>query len=454
MSSISGVNLSSLLSALGSSSSGIDVGSAVSQALTALSAPEQQWLAQQTTLQSQASGIDQIQTDVSALETSLNLLGDPLGSLSSMKATSSDTNVVNATATAGTVAGSHVVIVDHIASSASSYSNSVATSSTPLASGSFTLQLGSGSSTQIQIGGSVDTMDQLVSSINGQNLGVTASVVNDASGSRLAIVSNNSGSASALTISNASGLTFTQSSVGQDASLTVDGIPIDSASNTVAGVVTGLTLNLVGAAPGGQITITVAPDSTQVSQSITAFVAAYNTAIGDVNTQYTTGVTNQEGPLSGDTTVRLLQDSLLSAGSYSASGVSISSLTKLGITMNNDGTLTVDSATLDNQVQNNFGAVQSFMQGTASNGFVSYLSGQLSTLTDPTSGAFTVDLKSITTENTDLQNHIDDFQVYLNAQKILLTAEYGQADITLQELPKLQAQINAELGNSSTATPA
>jgi flagellar hook-associated protein 2 len=454
MSSVSGVNLSSLLSALGSTSSGIDVASAVSQALTALSAPEQQWLSQQKDLQSQATGIDQIQTDVSALATILTALGDPLGSLSSMQTTSSDTNVVNATTTAGAVAGSHVVVVDHIASSASSYSNSVATSSTPLTSGGFTLQVGSGPLTRIQIGGGASTMDQLASYINSQNLGVTASVVNDASGSRLAIVSNNSGVASALSITSASGLTFTQSSAGQDAGLTVDGIPIDSASNTVTGAVNGLTLNLVGAAPGGQITLTVAPNSTLVSQAISAFVTAYNTAIGDVNTQYTTGVTNQEGPLAGDSTVRLLQDSLLSAASYAGSGSSVSSLANLGITMNNDGTLTVNSATLDNAVQTNFAAVQSFMQGTSSNGFVSYLNQQLSTLTDPASGAFTVDLKSITSENTDLQNHINDFQTYLNAQKVLLTAEYSQADITLQEIPRLQAQINSELGLPSTTTPA
>lgn len=454
MGSVSGVNLSSLLSALGSSSSGIDVASAVSQALTALSAPEQQWLAQQTTLQSQATGIDQIQTDVSALATILTTLGDPLGALSSMTTTSSDTNVLNATTTAGAVAGSHVVIVNNIASSASSYSNSVATSSTPLPAGGFTLQVGSGPLTRIQIGGGASTMDQLASYINSQNLGVTASVVNDASGSRLAIVSNNSGVASALSITSASGLSFTQSSAGQDAALTVDGIPIDSASNTVTGAVTGLTLNLVGAAPGGQITLTVAPDSSLVSQSINAFVTAYNTAIGDVNTQYTTGVTNQEGPLSGDSTVRLLQDSLLSAGSYSGSGSSVSSLADLGITMNNDGTLTVDSATLNNAVQTNFAAVQSFMQGTSSNGFVSYLNQQLSTLTDPISGAFTVDLKSITSENADLQSQINDFQTYLDAQKVLLTAEYSQADITLQEIPQLQAQINSELGLPSTTTPA
>lgn len=454
--STSGINLSSVLSALGTSSAGIDVASAVAQSLAALSVPEQQWINQQQTLQTQASAINQIQSDVSALENSLNTLGDPLGALSSMVATSSATNIVMASAAPGTPAGSHVVIVNNIASTASSYSNSVATSSTTLAPGGFTLKVGSGPATQITIGSGVNTLDQLAGYINTQNLGVTASVVNDSNGSRLAIVSKTSGTANGFTITGATGLTFTQASAGQDASLTVDGIPIDSATNTITGAVNGLTLNLVGAQPGGQINVTIAPDASTAEQAIASFVGAYNTAIGDVNSQYSVSASNQEGPLGGDAALRMMQDTLLGAASYSGGGNGVSALADLGISMNNDGTLSLDTTKLGNAVQNNFTAVQGFMQGTAANGFVANLNNQLSGLTDPTTGAFTVDLQSIQAENKDLQNQINDFQDYLATQKTLLTAEYSQADITLQELPKLQAQINAELGyqpNSSSSTP-
>jgi flagellar hook-associated protein 2 len=450
--STSGISINTLLSGLGSSSSGINVTSAVDAALAALAEPETQWQTQQQTLATDTTDLDQVQTDVTSLQTALSALSDPVGALASMTATSSDTDVVNATAASGTVAGTHVVVVNNIASTASWYSNSVATSSTALTPGSFTLQVGSNAGTQIQIGNGVDTMDQLASYINTQNLGVTASVVNDSSGSRLAIVSNSSGAANGFTISGASGLTFTQASAGQDASLTVDGIPIDSSTNTVTGAVAGLTLNLVGAAPGGQVTVTVAPDTDAVSEAIATFVGAYNTAIGDVNTQYTVNANNQEGPLAGDATISMLQDSLLGAGSYSGGGNGISTLNDLGITMNTDGTLTLDTATLTSEVQNNFAAVQNFMQGTASNGFASYLNTQLNNLTAPVTGAFTVDLQSIASENTDLQTQIDNFQTYLSTQQTLLTAEYDQADITLQQIPQEQAQINAELGYAPTTT--
>jgi flagellar hook-associated protein 2 len=232
----------------------------------------------------------------------------------------------------------------------------------------------------------------------------------------------------------------------------VDGIPIDSASNTVTGAVNGLTLNLVGAAPGGQITVTVAPDSTQVSTAIATFVGAYNTAMGDVNTQYTVNAANQEGPLASDSSVQILQDSLLSIAGYSGGGNGVSTLADLGITMNKDGTLSLDTATLTNAIQNNFSAVQNFMQGASSNGFASFINNQLNTLTEPGTGAFTVDLQSINSENSDLQNQINNFQTYLNTQQTLLTAEYNQADITLQEIPQEEAQINAELGYPPTTS--
>jgi flagellar hook-associated protein 2 len=440
------------LSALGSSSSGINVASAVAAEMSALSTPELQWESEQQALDTQTSDLDGIQTDVTALQTSLTALSDPAGALASMTATSSDTDVVQATAASGTASGTHVVVVNNIASAASAYSDSVASSSTNLTPGSFTLQVGTGPATQIQIGSGVNTLDQLASYINTQNLGVTASVINDSSGSRLAIVSNSTGAANGFTISGATGLGFTQVSTGQDASLTVDGIPIDSASNTVTGAVSGLTLNLLGAAPGGQITVTIAPDSSQVSQAIATFVGAYNTAIGDVNTQYTVNANNQEGPLAGDSTVQILQDSLLSIAGYTGGGNGVATLADLGITMNTDGTLSLNTATLDNAVQNNFSAVQGFMQGASSNGFASFLNNQLNTLTDPANGAFTVDLQSISSENEDLQDQINNFQSYLSTQQTLLTAEYNQADITLQQIPEEEAQINAELGNPTTST--
>jgi len=449
VSSISGVDLSSLLSALGSSSSGINVQAAVNQAIAAQSAPLQQWQQEQVLLSSQKSDINQIESDITSLQTALSAISDPAGALASMTASSSNSSIVTASATAGTAAGNHVLVVNHLASTASWYSDSVASSSTPLTPGSFNLQVGSGPVTQITIGSGVNTLDQLATYVNGLGLGVNASVVTDSSGARLSLVSATSGSATDFSISNATGLNFTRAVTGTDASLTVDGIPIDSASNTVSGAVSGVTFNLGSAVPGTEVNISIAPDTSQATQAVSNFVDAYNAVIKDVNTEFTVGSNGLEGPLSGDATLRMLQSQLLGAISYSSGTSGISTLGGLGISMNNDGTITLDDSKLSDAIQNNFSGVQGFLQGTASNGFASFLKGQMNTFTDPVDGAFTVDLQSIAAENTNLQNQIDDFQTHLDTVRQQLTDEYNKADALLQELPIEEAQINAQLGIKS-----
>ncbi|MFY9675129.1 MAG: flagellar filament capping protein FliD [Terriglobales bacterium] len=443
----SSINLSAILSALGSTSSGIDVQSAVAQEIALEAEPMDLWEQQQSNLANQTSDIQGIETDITSLQSALTALQDPAGALASMDASSSNSNIVTASAAAGTTAGTHEVVVNNLATTASWYSTDVASETTDLAAGSFTIQVGSGSPLTVTTGSGVNTLDDVVNYINSQNAGVTASVVNDANGSRLALVSSNSGAAGNFTVTNGSGLSFTQAATGVDASLTVDGIPIDSASNTVTGAVNGLTFNLTGT---GQASVSVAADPTQISQAVSTFVTDYNKVISDVNSEYSVNASNQEGPLAEDPVLSNLQSLLLGVGSYSSGNGVVSTLQDLGISMNNDGTLTLDSSTLNNAIQSNPAAVQNFFQGSSSNGFASNLNNELNGIVDPVSGAFTVDLQSISSENTDLQNEINNFQTYLSNRETYLTTEYNQADEALQELPNLEAQLNAELGYTTT----
>lgn len=444
MGSLSAINLNSLFG--GSSSSGINVAAAVAQALSAESGPLLQYQQEQVTLQGQNAAITTIEGEVSSLATALNALGDPAGGLTSLATTSSNSSIVSATATPGAATGNHIVVVNNLATTGAAFSDPVASATTQLPPGSFQLQVGSGSPATITVGSGVNTLNDLASSINGLGLGVTASVVNDSTGSRLAIVSNSSGAANDFTISNATGINFTRAAIGTDASLTVDGIPIDSASNTVSGAVNGVTFNLQSAAPGVEVNVSVAPDHDKVSGAINDFVKAYNAAISDVNSQFKVDGNNNEGVVAGDTVIRVLQNALLSAASYSSGAGSITGLSSLGIKTNDDGTLTVDSATLNNAIANNFSAVQTFFQGANANGFAASFNNQLDTFTDAASGAFTVDLQSLANENNDLQNHIDQLQAFLNDQRTLLTAKFSKAEILLQQLPTEQAQLNAEFG--------
>jgi flagellar hook-associated protein 2 len=296
------------------------------------------------------------------------------------------------------------------------------------------------------------------------SLGLTATApAADSSGNTNLSIAETSGTAS-FTVnepsasSSSSAFSFTQSVQGTNASLTVDGVPIVSATNTVTGTIPGVTLSLLGAAPGSQITLTVASDTTQISTAINQFVTDYNTAIGLVNTQFKIdSTTSKQGVLGSDPTVRQLQNTLEQAINYvnkpAAGTTTVTTLSDLGITMNNDGTLSVDSTTLNAALTNNSSDVQNFFEGASLNGFASTVNKTLNTFTSSSDGAFTVNLQSISTTYTDLTSQINSFENgYIANQTTLLTADYTSAEVALQDLPQQMAELNSELGFTSKSS--
>jgi flagellar hook-associated protein 2 len=462
-SSSSAINLSDILeAALGASSPGIDVNEAVSAAVSAAEAPEQNWETQESTLQSQSSALTQIQSEATNLDNDMQALNSLSGPLSAADVTSSNSSIVTGSAAPGTAAGDDVIVVNNLATTDTWSSTTVANSTTALPTGeSFTIATSSGSDTITVGDNGVNSISDLANAINAAGLGVTANVITDASGSRLSIVADSSGSAANFTVTSSDPDSFNLSEAvqGQNAGLTVNGISISSASNTVTGAVPGLTLSLLSASPGTQVTLSVAPDTSQATAAINQFVSDYNTLISALNSQFTYTAGSGQGVLADDPTVRNLQSELLQAIDYtyapSSGTTTVPNLTALGISVQEDGTLSVNNTELQNALQNNFNDVQSFFQGTSLNGFANSLDQQLTSFTSPSDGAFTVDLQSIGTEISGLQTDITNFQTNVIAPlQTQLQSEYSQAEIALQELPAEIKNIDAELGmdNSSNSS--
>jgi len=451
------------------SGQGINVSAVVQAIMSQSSGQLSGWQDEQTTLQLQASDLTGINSDLSNLASVVHALADPLGALTSQSATSSDTAVLTASATSAAVAGTHQIVVSNLASAGLVYTNDFAAGANAsilgsgVTGGEIDLQIGSASPVPIAItAGTNDTLTTLASYINGQKLGVTASVVSDANGSRLALVSQSTGTAGALAItSNNTSLVFNPPSGGANASLTIDGVPYSSASNTISGAIPGVTLNLASAAPNLPVQLTVAANSIQITQAINNFVAAYNQVIGDMNQQYTVNAaTDQEGPLGSDSGLRAVQSSVLDAAAYSVSGNSgYVNLASLGINTNNDGTLTVDSAQLNSVLSSNPSALQNFFQNAANTGFANNFNTSLNYLTDLTTGPLAVDLKQNSAQQQDLTNSIQNLETQLLAEQTQLTSQYNLVNASLQAYPLLLQEVTATLGtlgsgggNSSSAT--
>lgn len=427
-------------------SSTIDVQTLLNSVEQANAIPLQLLQQQQSTLQTQSSTLTSIENDINALSTAVSALSNTSGSINSLTATSSDSNLVTATADPTAATGTHTIVVNSLATTSSYYTDPVASSSTPISTGSFQITVGSNPAATVTVDNTDNTLSGLAAAINGQDLGVTASVVTDASGARLAIVSNTTGSAGNITIANnTTSLNFNSAVTGSNASLTVDGVPINSASNTISSVIPGVTLNLVGADPGTTVSLSLSPDASQATTAVNAFVSAWNTVVQDLNSQFNVASDGTGGgPLEADNTLRGVQDQLLSAITTSVAGNNgLVNLASIGVNMNTDGTLSVDSGVLTNALSNNFGSVQNLLQGTG--GVATILSSTLNQITDPTQGSITLDLQGMSQENQDLTNQINTMQTQLTSQDQLLVAQYAQMQNTLDEMPMLQSQITQQL---------
>ncbi len=434
--------------------SGIDVSTVVSELMQIQRQPEVQLQNQQTTINSQVSALTSISTQLTALYTSVNSLKDIFGAFSQNTTGSSDSAIVSATADSTAAAGTHSITVSKLATTSSSYSGYIP-SGTSLGGTQIVINYGSDpnkpvKTDTINIPSADATLQQAASYINSGSYGATASVVTDSQGSRLVLVSKSSGANGNLNVST-SAASFT-TAAGIDAQLTVDGVPVDSSTNTVTGAIPGVTLSLGAADANSSVLVSVQPDTTAASQAIQNFVDAYNAVIGSINSEFTVNsTTGSEGVLGGDSMLRSLQSSLLSMVSTAASGAGqYVNLQSLGIEMQNDGTLQVNSANLSQALSSNFSDVQRFFQSTS--GWGQAAGTQMLQLTDPTLGPVAADINGLKQTNQGLTDQINDFELRMSAVQDQLTTQYSSLDALLQQYPMQLQQVAAQLGSLPNTT--
>ena len=128
----------------------------------------------------------------------------------------------------------------------------------------------------------------------------------------------------------------------------------------------------------------------------------------------------------------------------SAQSSAITSITQLGISVNNDGTLSLDTDTLDSLLNSNYQDVVNFFQPS---GIYTSFGGNFSDVlnnlgnSSPT-GAITLALSENSTVETQLNTNISNEETTISTQKTQLTTELNQANFTLTEIPQEIQNIN------------
>jgi flagellar hook-associated protein 2 len=430
------------------SGTGFDVTSTVNQILAVSQGIETPWNAQLTSLKAQDTALSGIGTDLATLSTAVSALTDFQGVLAGKEGSSSDTNVLALTSASDTaIAGSHTVVVTSLASTSSNYSNEVTNAGDTL-SGSLSIQIGSAAAKTITIDSSNNTLSTLASAINNGSYGVTASVITDANGSRLSLTSSTSGSTGQITLGGAltdattsTALSFHVGQSGADANLTVDGLPLTSASNTVTGAIPGVTFQLLASAPSESIQIQITNNNTSVETAVQSFVTAYNTVAGDIKTQAGHDTSGNPEPLYGSPTMALIQTQLSQALNGGTASGTITSIEQLGITANPDGTLTLDVTKLDSILNSNYSDVTDYFQNTGSWG--QSLSTTIDGLGNATpKDAISLELSQNATVESGLNADISNENALIATEKSNLTTELNTANQELQAIPEQLSEVN------------
>jgi len=473
MTSISGVGTTTTTTGTGStsnpgsgllSSAGIGSGLDVNAIITALvnakqAGPAQQISSQTTQLQAQEAGLTALGSALNSLQTTLGKLGSSL-TFTTYAATLGNTALGTTSTLPNAQPGSYNLTVNHLATAQTRASSAYASGSA-VGAGTLTVSVGN-QSMNLNVS-ATDSISSIATAINQSsgNPGVQATIVNGANGAQLLLTSTKTGVANAFSVSAGSGssaglsslattLNTAGSNEASDASLSIDGIAVTSASNSVSGALNGVTLNLVAT---GSSTLTVSQDTSAVTGAVSDFVNAYNSYISTVGTLSSYDPSSKQGGvLLGDTTLMSVQRQVNSVLSSSVPGNSIGSLAALGITRNADGTLSSNSSTLSSALQSNPGAVQDLFAGT--NGYATRLNSMLDGFT-ASNGILATRTASIQSQLSNLSQQSTALTARMNVYATQLRQQYTALDTLMSSLnntssyltSSLQAMLNSNSSN-------
>lgn len=464
--------------------SGLNINSIVSQLVAVEQQPVRLLQSKSATLQNKMSVFGQVKSDLSALQDAASALM-AASTWDSKTLSSNNTSAITGTATSSALSSVFSVEVNSLASGQSLKTGALASGYAAPGAGTLSFQLGTwdangnfsaASSSAVSVHVSAgDSLSTIAASINAQSstAGVSATVVTSNGSQQLLLRGTGTGAQSGFQITASSGLDqfgftatpavlgsggavvtpasyhgMTRTQEAADASLTIDGVAVTSATNTVTNAIPGVTLNLL-AKTTAPAQIGVAVDKTAIKAKIQAFQDAYNKINSDLKT-YTAynAASKTGGPLLGDATTTGLQGMLRSLiGATGPATSTIGRLSDLGLQIQADGSLSTNSTKLDAALQDPKNVKEFFSASTGN----AAGDGIAKRIYDFAFAALGVG-GSVTAHSAGFQKSIDQntkaidkFNSHIADYQKQLLARYTQLDTSMAKLNSLSTFVNAQV---------
>jgi flagellar hook-associated protein 2 len=366
------------------------------------------------------------------------------GSLTCADSSITPSNVLSAATGTGTIAaGTYSIEVTNLASAEQIASDPQTSSDTALGlSGGMVIN-----GTTVSVA-STDTLSDIVTKINAADAGVNASLLNiSGTQSCLTIQSTGAGS-SGITLADGTGSTVVESlgllsggapknllQKGQDAAFTLDGYSMTSPSNTVTGVIPGVTLTLTGTNPSTAIELNITQDTSGLSTDTSTLVSDLNSVLTYINNQNTYSATSSSSSsstsnvLMGNTTLDGIKSSITSTLLGNIQGNSTyTTAASIGITFGTDGTLSLDSSTFSAALSANptetINAIESLSKTLYTN---------LNAYVDPSTGILTSLQSSISDKITQDNTQLTQVEAQCAQQAQMITNEFNNLEVVIEQ---------------------
>jgi flagellar hook-associated protein 2 len=400
----------------------------------------------------------------------MNLTSEVRTTKANLSSTSAFTATSNSAAT-----GSYNIAVTQLAQVQKDVSDGYASNTASIfGTGTFTVN-----GEAITIDATNNSLQGLASAINAvaKESGVSATIINDGSGGatayRLVLTGKDASTAIDLT-----GTTIpfstTTTQTAQQAKITVDGIEVVSNSNTITGVISGVTLNLNATSPvpdPAEPTVytptrmDIVADNDALKEKISTFVSAYNKVMEWINEGYqaktdkeTTSDSTDEDILSdylrGDSTVNgikrglqtLLTDSVEGSGSFRI-------LSEIGITTNRDGTLNLNSSKLDTALEDGLDGMVSLLAGEENvDGVMKKFNSYLLEVTSATKGMYAAKRDRYETRIDRLDDQIAQKEMLMEKFEINLRAKFNAMELLISNLNSQSSFLTQQMDMLSKMT--
>lgn len=231
---------------------------------------------------------------------------------------------------------------------------------------------------------------------------------------------------------------LTQSVAGVDASFVVNGLTVTRSSNTVSDLINGVTLDLLDSTGSNTVSLKVAKNTKDILSNVKSFIGAYNSANQLVRSL--TVPTNGKGVLfTGDSTANTILNTLRNATTTSYAG---QNLAVLGLSHQQDATLTVNDSVLQSAIDSNLqGVIDTFDSMAAS--------------LDPTIGSFIDNAIPARTEglNKSVDNvnkQIQDIQTRVATMQASLQAQFSAMETLMSKFQQDSNVLTQLLGQSNS----